>query len=94
MESILQSPLFPMIMMFVVLYFFFLRPKQKEMAKLEEMRKNLKKGDKVSTIAGIIGVVHSVSDHSVIVKADENVKLEFERGAIARVLDHKPEESK
>lgn len=86
MESILQSPLFPMIMMFVVLYFFFLRPKQKEMQKADEMRKNLKKGDKVSTLAGIIGQVYSVGDHTVIVKADEGVKLEFERAAITRVI--------
>jgi len=93
MQNILSSPLFPMIMMFVVLYFFFLRPKQKEMAKAETMRKELKKGDKVSTSAGILGIVHSVGDRTVIIKADENVKLEFEKHAITRVI-HEAEEVK
>ena len=76
-----------MVMMFVVLYFFFLRPKQKEMSKADQMRKNLKKGDNVVMSSGLIGVVHSISDHTVIVKADENVKLEYEKASVARVID-------
>jgi len=73
-----------MILMFVVFWWFFLRPKQKELQKAENMRKDLKKGDQVVTLGGIIATVHSVSDHSVILKADENVKIEFEKSAIAR----------
>ena len=37
--------------------------------------------------SGLIGVVHSISDHTVIVKADENVKLEYEKASVARVID-------
>ncbi len=80
------ADLLPFVLMFVVLYFFFLRPKQKEVQKAEEMRKNIKKGDQVVTIGGMMGTVHSVSDHSVIVKAEENTRIEFEKSAIARVI--------
>lgn len=85
MQEILQSPLFPMIMMFVVLYFFFLRPKQKEMKKQEEMRNALKKGDRVSTLAGIVGIVRHVGEKTVVVESDDS-KLEFEKAAISRVI--------
>ncbi|HSQ40937.1 MAG TPA: preprotein translocase subunit YajC [Fibrobacteraceae bacterium] len=94
MQNLLQSPLFPMVLMFVVLYFFFLRPKQKEMQKAEQMRKNLKKGDKVVTVSGLFATVHQVNDHSVVLKAEENVKLEYEKSAVARVLVDKVEEKK
>ncbi len=76
-----------MIMMFVVLYFFFLRPKQKEMSKAEQMRKDLKKGDKVVTVSGMYATVHSINETTITLKADENVKLEYEKSAIARVIE-------
>jgi len=76
----------PFILMFVVMYFFFIMPKQKEMKKTEEMRKALKKGDKVLTAAGIIGIVSNVDDHSVSVKTGDNVRLDFEKVAIVKLL--------
>ena len=45
----------------------------------------LKKGDKVITIGGIHGTVSSVKDKTVIVKVDENCKIEFNRTAISSV---------
>lgn len=76
----------PFILMFVVMYFFFIMPKQKEMKKTEEMRKALKKGDKVLTAAGIIGIVSNVDDHAVSVKTGDNVRLDFEKVAIVKLL--------
>lgn len=76
----------PFLLMFVVMYFFFIRPKQKEMQKTDEMRKALKKGDKVLTVAGIIGIVAHVDDHTVSVKTGDNVRLDFEKSAITKLL--------
>lgn len=45
----------------------------------------LKKGDKVITIGGIHGTISSVKDKTVIVKVDDNCKLEFNRSAISSV---------
>ena len=50
----------PLILLFVVMWLFFIRPKNKEMKKMEEMRKALKKGDKVITTAGIVGTVTNI----------------------------------
>ena len=52
----------------------------------------LKKGDRVVTIGGIHGVIQSVKESTVIVKVDENVKLEFNRSAIATVSSQAKEE--
>lgn len=89
MSSILESPMFPMILMFVVLYFLILRPKQKEAAKTDEMRKALKKGDKVVTIGGIFGTVHEIKsdDKIVVLKLNNETKVEFEQAAIQRKID-------
>ena len=50
----------------------------------------LKKGDKVVTIGGIHGVISSVKDQTVIVKVDDDAKIEFTRSAIASVIVDKP----
>jgi preprotein translocase subunit YajC len=52
----------------------------------------LKKGDRVVTIGGIHGVIQTVRDHSVILKVDDNVKLEFNRSAISSVESAAKEE--
>lgn len=96
MESILQSPIFPMVLMFGVLYLFFLRPKQKEMQKTEEMRKNLKKGDRVVTMGGAFGVVHEIRDAEsiVVLKMGGDVRIEFEKSAVQRlIVDEKTDKS-
>ena len=51
------------------------------------MLAGLKKFDKVVTIGGIRGVVQTVKEQSVIVKVDDNAKIEFTKGAIAQVLE-------
>jgi preprotein translocase subunit YajC len=46
----------------------------------------LKKGDKVVTIGGIHGTIQTVREQSVIVKVDENTKIEFSRSAVSSVV--------
>lgn len=76
----------PFILMFVVMYFFFILPKQREVKKTEEMRKALKKGDKVLTTAGIIGIVAHVEDHTLSLKTGDNVRLDFEKAAVIKLI--------
>ena len=56
------------------------------MKKTDEMRKALKKGDKVLTVAGIVGIVAHVDDHIVSVKTGDNVRLDFENGRLTARL--------
>ena len=51
----------------------------------------LKKGDKVVTVGGIHGVISSTKEKTVIVKVDDNAKIEFSRNAIATVIVDKAE---
>lgn len=75
----------PMLAIIVIFYFFLIRPQNKKQKETEKMIAALKKGDKVITIGGIHGVVSSVKEKTIIVKVDDNAKIEFNRTAIATV---------
>lgn len=75
--------LIPIILIFGIFYFFMIRPQNKKQKETQRMLSELKKGDKVVTIGGIHGVIQSVKESSVILKVDEDCKIEFSRNAIA-----------
>ena len=79
----------PLILLFVVMWLFFIRPKNKEMKKMEERRKALKKGDKVITTAGIIGTVTNIDETgtTISVRTGSTTIIDFEKSAILRVLN-------
>ncbi len=81
----LAGSLLPFLLIIVIFYFFLIRPQNKKQKETQKMLDALKKGDKVITIGGIHGTVSSVKDNTVIVKVDENCKLEFNRTAISSV---------
>jgi preprotein translocase subunit YajC len=71
---------------FLISYFLMIRPQNKKQKETEKMIAALKKGDKIVTIGGIHGVVSSTKEQTVIVKVDDNAKMEFSRSAIAQVI--------
>lgn len=71
-------------LIFVVMYFFMIRPQQKKQKELANFRASIKKGDKVVTIGGIYGVVSDVKENYIVVEVDNNVKLRFDRSAIVK----------
>jgi preprotein translocase subunit YajC len=77
----------PLVVIIGIFYFLILRPQNKKQKETKKMLSALKKGDRVVSIGGIHGVIQSVKENTVIVKVDENVKLEFNRGAIATVTN-------
>jgi len=77
--------LLPILLLFVILYFFMIRPQNKRQKETQRMLAALEKGDKVVTIGGIHGVIQTVREHSVVLKVDENCKVEFSRSAISSV---------
>jgi len=81
----LLGTVFPFLLIIVIFYFFLIRPQNKKQKETQKMLDALKKGDKVITIGGIHGTVTSVKDKTVIVKVDDDCKLEFNRSAIASV---------
>lgn len=68
---------------FMVFYFFLIRPQKKQQAEKEAMVNAIKKNDEVITAGGIYGTVVNVKDKSVVVRVDDNVKIEFDKSAIS-----------
>lgn len=81
----LGMSLLPFLAIIVIFYFFLIRPQNKKQKETQKMLDALKKGDKVITIGGIHGTVSSVKENTVIVKVDDDCKLEFNRTAISSV---------
>jgi preprotein translocase subunit YajC len=70
-------------LLMVVFYFFMIRPQQKKAREARQFRENLQKGSKVVTIGGIHGKVVEINDKTVLLEVDGNVRLRFEKSAIA-----------
>lgn len=77
----------PLVLIFVIFYFLLIRPQQKKFKEHQKMVDNLRRGDKVVTGGGIIGVVTRLeSDDSVQVEIAQGVKVKVIRGTITNVL--------
>lgn len=70
----------------LIFYLFIIRPQSKKRKETERMQSSLKKGDRIVTIGGLYGTVTNVRDTTVIIKVDDNVKLEFLRSAVSTVV--------
>lgn len=78
----------PLIFIFVVFYFLLIRPQQKRAKLHREMLSALKRGDRVITSGGIIGVVTKVvDDKEVVVEIADNVKVQVMRATIQDVVN-------
>ena len=72
----------PLILIFVIFYFFLIRPQQKKVKEHKAMVEALKRGDKVITSGGIVGTVERVIDNEKLeVQISENVNVEIVRSA-------------
>ena len=83
----------PLILIFVIFYFFLIRPQQKRVKEHKTMVENLKKGDEVITSGGIIGIVDRVlEDDRIEVLLNDNVKVQIIKSTVTGLL--KPEVKK
>ena len=88
-----MAMLAPFVMMFAIFYFIVFRPQSKAKKDHETMVKGLKKHDEVVTSGGMFGTVMNVKSDSITLKIDENVRVEVEPSAIARLVKPKGAES-
>ncbi|MDR2479260.1 MAG: preprotein translocase subunit YajC [Treponema sp.] len=75
----------PIVGMIAIFYFLIIRPQNKKQKDTQKMLSALKKGDKVVTIGGLHGTIQSVKESTVIIRVDDNCRLEFSRSAISGV---------
>ena len=72
----------PLILIFVIFYFFLIRPQQKKVKEHKLMVEGLKRGDKVITSGGIVGTVERIIDNEKVeVNISENVNVEIVRSS-------------
>ena len=83
----------PLILIFIIFYFFLIRPQQKRVKEHKQMVQSLKRGDEVITSGGIIGIVERVfEDDKIEDLVSENVKVQVIKSTITSLL--KKEEKK
>lgn len=78
----------PFILIFAILYLLILRPQAKKQKERQKLLDALEKGDKVVTIGGVHGKIMAFKDDNktIILKVDDNVKLDVDRTAISNKL--------
>lgn len=83
----------PMLAIFVIFYFLIIRPQSKRQKEHDKMLSELTKGDRIVTSGGIHGVIQRVNEKeaTLTLKIGDDVKIEIDRSAIARVLEGKGE---
>jgi preprotein translocase subunit YajC len=80
----LISQLLPFVFLIAIMYFVIIRPQQQEAKRLQAMRDELKKGDKVVTSGGFIVVVNKVEESFLSVKMNDDVIVKITKDSVAR----------
>ena len=76
---------------FLVFYFFIIRPQSQRQKEIQRKVDSMKKGDKVVTSSGLIGVLNSIEDDSVLIEVGGGTKLRYLKTAITDVNPNKQE---
>jgi preprotein translocase subunit YajC len=74
----------PLLLVFVVFYFFMIRPQMKKQKEMTNYRNSLKKGDKVITTGGIYGRINEVKDNFVMLEVGGDLKLKVDKNALVK----------
>jgi len=77
--------LFPLVIIFVIFYFLLIRPQKNKEKEHQKMLTGLNKNDDVVTTGGIHGTIVNVKDKTVILRVDENVKIEIEKSCVSYI---------
>lgn len=76
-----------MILIFVVFYFFMIRPQTKKQKELQKQRDAMKKGDKVVTAGGIYGNIKEVQDNAFIIEIAKDITIKVDKGSVYASAD-------
>ena len=78
--------LFPLLLIFGVMYFLMIRPQMNQQKETARMQSKLKKNDEVVTVGGIHGTVVNVKDGVVTLRVDDNVRVDVDKTGIGRLV--------
>lgn len=85
MNPLTQLPIIPYLLIFLIFYFLVIRPEKTKRKQHKDMMNSIAKNDQVVTTSGIHGTVVLVKEKSVVLRVDDNVKIEFDKEAIAAI---------
>lgn len=75
----------PLILIFVVFYFFMIRPQNKKQKEIKKAREALKKGDNIVTSGGVYGKICDVKDDLFVIEIADNIRIKVEKGSVFAV---------
>ena len=80
----MMSTVVMMVAMLAIFYFMLIRPENKRKKEAEEMRSAVRKGDKITTIGGIVGTIVDVKENNIVLETSaDQVRIEFAKWAIS-----------
>ena len=80
----LGSTIVMMVAMLGIFYFMLIRPENKRKKEAEQMRSSVRKGDKITTIGGIVGTVVDVKENNIVIETSaDQVRIEFAKWALS-----------
>lgn len=87
-DQLLTSPVVPIVLIFAVMYFLFIRPQSKKASDHQKMLTALKRNDEVVTTGGLIGRIAELTDKLVTLEIAPNVRVRVERNQIAAISSY------
>ena len=87
-DQLLTNPVVPIVLIFAVMYFLFIRPQSKKASDHNKMLAALKRNDEVVTTGGLIGRIAELSDKLVTLEIAPNVRVRVERTQIAAISNY------
>jgi preprotein translocase subunit YajC len=75
----------PYALIFGIFYFLVIKPQKQKQSEFQKMLDNLKKNDDIVTSGGIHGTIVNIKETTLTLRIDDNVKIEIDRGAVARI---------
>jgi preprotein translocase subunit YajC len=76
----------PLILIFVVFYFFLIRPQMKQAKEHKQMVGKLAKGDEVVTSGGLLGRINKVGDNFVVLEIAKDIEVKVQKHSVSTML--------
>ena len=80
--SFFASPIFMIILIFVIMYFFMIRPQRKQQKAIEAFRNSLSAGQQVVTSGGVYGTVKEINNNIVVLEIAPSVKIKIDKSSV------------